>query len=236
MGQGTSRRLIFAGMAATTVVAFALGAATAVWLISPYLQPTAATAHSPDGSPIAPGLSPAQAAAGSAASSGEGDPAPPAGTAPAPTGRESTGNESTGNGSTAKESAGAAGGDPGPKGPPGAAAAAPPSEAASDQPLAAAAGVPPPRALSDQRDQPYHVHLGVFRDAATAERVRAILLQRGIAIGIVESRLGDSTWHLARSGDFFDRTDALRMAVRVHQELGIDPLVVRAPADVNGAG
>lgn len=88
----------------------------------------------------------------------------------------------------------------------------------------------PPRALSDHRDQTYQVHLGIFRDAATAERLKTVLLQRGFAIGIVESRLDDSeTWHLARSAEFARRADALRLAARLHRELGIDPLVVRSP-------
>jgi cell division protein FtsN len=87
------------------------------------------------------------------------------------------------------------------------------------------------------RRQAYQVHLGAFRDAQAAERLRSIVSNQGFEIAIVERPLGNGeTWLLAVSGDFADRTEALRLAARLHGEIGIDPLVVRAPAITGDAG
>lgn len=56
-------------------------------------------------------------------------------------------------------------------------------------------------------------------------------------IAIIERPTGNGeTWLLAVSADFADRTDALRLAARLHREIGIDPLVVRAPTIAGDAG
>ena len=182
MGHVDSLRLLCASLAATAVLAFALGAATTLWLLSPHLPTSAATP--PPGMPAVPvsglAVSAAQAAAPPAA--------PPA--IPPPPGAQ------------AQDTAGAPGqaapqsatqstlGAPPPSAsaaPPPAASSAPPPAAAAPAAVApapaggkaAAAAAPPPmppRALSDNRGQTYQVHLGTFRDAATAERLATCLL------------------------------------------------------------
>lgn len=231
MGDGGFVRLILASLAATAVLAFAFGGATALWLVSPYLHaatPTVAETAAPSAAGDRLGSLPSTGALVPAAAA---SPVETPAAAPSP---------ATGSTASTDDVHGAAAGPAAPaeaaaSAPAGAPPMAQPRAPAGASPAAAAMRSPtpsptPPRALSDRRDQTYQVQLGTFRDAATAERLKTILEERGFAIGIVESRLDDGgLWHLARSADFDLRADALRLAARLHRELGIDPLVVRSP-------
>lgn len=243
MGDGGFVRLILASLAATAVLAFAFGGATALWLVSPYLHaatPTVAETATPSAAGDRLGSLPSTGALVPAAAASPVE-TPAAAPSPATGSTASTDDvhgAAAGPAAPAEAAASAPAGAPPmaqPRAPAGAPPAAVSGASAGASPAAAAMRSPtpsptPPRALSDRRDQTYQVQLGTFRDAATAERLKTILEERGFAIGIVESRLDDGgPWHLARSADFDLRADALRLAARLHRELGIDPLVVRSP-------
>lgn len=227
-----SQRLVLVSLTVTAVLAFALGAATALWLVSSHMR-TASGPLPPSGA--AAHILPFAAAAASSES--------PSAAASRATDAEGTETAS----SDAPNQATSPVIPTQPPAPVAGAAQIPPAASsmppASDRqtivsPAAAPAKAPsaPSSLMLDPR-QVYQVHLGAFRDAQAAERLRSMVSNQGFEIAIVERPIGNGeTWLLAVSGDFADRTEALRLAARLHQEIGIDPLVVRAPAIAGDAG
>ena len=227
-----SQRLILASLAATAALAFALGAATVLWLVSPHVRTAAGPLPL---SSAAAQILPLAAAAGSSESPGA------AASGATDAGRYDT----TFPGAPDQATSPVVPTQP-PALPAGAAQAPPAATSmppASDRqtivsPAAAPAKAPSvPSPLILDRGQAYQVHLGAFRDAQAAERLRSMVSDHGFEIAILERPIGNGeTWLLAVSADFADRTDALRLAARLHREIGIDPLVIRAPVIAGDAG
>jgi hypothetical protein len=220
-----SQRLVLVSLAATAALAFALGVATALWALSPHMR-TAAERLPPSGA--AAHILPSAAAAASFESSSA--------AASGATDAEWTETAS----SNAPDQAISPVVRTEPVEPAAEPAQAPPAADSQTALFPAAAPAQAPSVaplLLPGRHHAYQVHLGAFRNPQAADRLRNMVNDRGFEIAIVERPIGTGeTLLLAVSAAFADRTDALRLAARLHREIGIDPLVIRVPAIAGDTG